>query len=162
MGGRRDERVQFRSKTPDLFLRKLSRAPSDPLYMVPSVSKGLVRLLGRSFWWYFWIDKLVWPNHRFTDSNLGVAILTLWLFATRMSLRCLGITNKCTEFFLQCCLFFFWILCLAGQLSPDYSDSQHPSRLPWYLTHTCSVAQPVNQRACHIAQASFGFSVITT
>lgn len=51
VGGRRDERIQFRPEASDIFLRKLFEASRDPLYMVPSVSKGVVRPFGRSLWW---------------------------------------------------------------------------------------------------------------
>ena len=33
----------------------------------------------------------------------------------------------------------------------DYIDRKHPSRTPWYLTHTCSVVRPVNKGICPVA-----------
>ncbi|KAH9224553.1 hypothetical protein DL95DRAFT_378180 [Leptodontidium sp. 2 PMI_412] len=94
---------------------------------------------------YFYANHLEPPeipyiwSQRFTDFNLGVAILTLWVFMTRCLLICLKVVNKWTDFFLHCCLMPFWIICLSGQLSTDFSDPEHPSRLPWYLTHSCGV-----------------------
>jgi hypothetical protein len=72
----------------------------------------------------------------------------------------MNIIKKWTQVFLQCCVLLFWILSLMAQQSPDYSDTQHPSRMPWYLNHSCSVTQPQNQPACHVAQASFGMTII--
>src|SRR5208282_2584061 len=71
-----------------------------------------------------------------------------------MILTCSGVMGKWTQVFLQCCVLPFWVLSLAGQQSCDYSDSEHPSRTPWYLTHTCILVKPVNKGFCQVAQTS--------
>ncbi|KAH7336326.1 hypothetical protein BKA65DRAFT_31956 [Rhexocercosporidium sp. MPI-PUGE-AT-0058] len=115
---------------------------------------------------YFYANHLEPPvipyiwSQSFSDFNLGVAILTLWVFITRCLLRGLKVVNKWTDFFLHCCVMTFWIICLCGQQSPDYSDPEHPSRVPWYLTHSCGVADINTQPPCRIAQASFGMTIV--
>lgn len=90
---------------------------------------------------YFYANHLEPPDipyiwsQRFSDFNLAVAILSFWVFITKCLLRVLSVVNKWTEFFLHCCLMPFWIVCLSGQQSTDYSDPKHPSHIPWYLTH---------------------------
>lgn len=96
----------------------------------------------------------------FTDLNLGAAIITFWIFTTRTILVCMVIVNKWTTVFLQSCALLFWLFSIAAQQSSDYSDNDHPSRTPWYLTHSCAIAQPETQAACRVAQASFGTTIV--
>ncbi|PVH88779.1 hypothetical protein DL98DRAFT_157105 [Cadophora sp. DSE1049] len=115
---------------------------------------------------YFYANHLEPPkipyiwSQRFSDFNRAVAILSFWIFTSRCLMRVFGVINKWTEFFLHCCVMPFWIVCLSGQQSADYSDPKHPSQIPWYLTHSCDVADINTQRPCRVAQAPFGMTII--
>ena len=133
VGRRRSAPVQLESKASDILLCESLGASRYSIHLVSEVSSvsiifhPLSRALGGH-------NMLIWAP-RFSDFNLAVAILSFWVFITKCLLRVLSVVNKWTEFFLHCCLMPFWIVCLSGQQSTDYSDSKHPSHIPWYLTH---------------------------
>ena len=59
------------------------------------------------------------------------------------------------------CLTVIWAVSVYGQASPDYSDPNHPSRIPWYLTKSCSVAaQLPDVHYCELAKGTFAITVI--
>ncbi|TEY86393.1 hypothetical protein BOTCAL_0009g00200 [Botryotinia calthae] len=64
------------------------------------------------------------------------------------------------EVYLLSCVLLFWTMSCVGQRSSDYSDADHPSRAPWYLEHSCSIASTKNQAACYAAQASYALTIV--
>ena len=109
------------------------------------------------------------PARRFTDFyfsssdfNLAVGILSAWVFLARILLQYLAVWGGWTEMFLNCCVFPFWITSIIGQRSADFTDPDHISHSPWYLSVGCSSASPNSQKACSVAQASFYMTIVIT
>lgn len=134
MGRRRSAPVQLEPKASDILLCEPLGASNYPIHLVSEVSifSTTFHLLADPFG----AHSILILASRFSDFNLAVAILSFWVFITKCLLRALSVVNKWTEFFLHCCLMPFWIVCLSGQQSTDYSDPKHPSHIPWYLTHS--------------------------
>ncbi|TGO33292.1 hypothetical protein BHYA_0254g00070 [Botrytis hyacinthi] len=115
---------------------------------------------------YFYANYLQPPeipfiwSRRCTEFNLAAGIFTLCLFLTRQLLALATSIGTLTEIYLISCVLLFWVLSCIGQRSPDYSDPDHPSRVPWYLNHSCSIASTQSQAACYVAQASFALTVV--
>ncbi|KAI5462870.1 hypothetical protein BGZ63DRAFT_412607 [Mariannaea sp. PMI_226] len=103
---------------------------------------------------------LIW-SQRLTDSNLAIAILTLVIFFARTVMAHLSYLPRYANILYDLLLASLWVASLAGQTSEDYSDPQHPSRYPWYLTHSCSESWAVNRSSCRLAQTSFIFSALS-
>jgi hypothetical protein len=97
---------------------------------------------------------------RCTNFNLGAALLTLWFYLTRLLLVVIGTLGIWTEVYLHSFALIFWLLSCIAQQSSDYSDAKHPSRVPWYLTHACSIADSKNRAACRIAQVLFAMTLV--
>ncbi|KAI8717332.1 hypothetical protein NCS52_00808500 [Fusarium sp. LHS14.1] len=97
---------------------------------------------------------------RLTESNLGIAILGFFIFFARALLSYSGFLYWYISAFYDILLLSLWSLSLTNQASSDFSDPEHPSPTPWYLTRSCSVAWVKNQGSCRIAQASFAVSIL--
>ncbi|KAF5878050.1 uncharacterized protein Bfra_000217 [Botrytis fragariae] len=114
---------------------------------------------------YFYANYLQPPeipfiwSRRCTEFNLAAGIFTLCLFLTRQLLALTASMSTRTEVYLLSCVLLFWIMSCIGQRSPDYSDPDHPSRVPWYLHHSCSIASRQARAACYVAQASYALTV---
>ena len=52
-----------------------------------------------------------------------------------------------------------WAISVAGQASGDFSDANHVSYYPWYLTHSCRQSWVSTKAGFHIYQAIFMLSV---
>ncbi|THV54165.1 hypothetical protein BGAL_0033g00380 [Botrytis galanthina] len=96
---------------------------------------------------YFYANYLQPPEIPFIWSRRQLLAL-----ATSVSTR--------TEIYLLSCVLLFWIMSCISQRSPDYSDPNHPSRVPWYLNHSCTIASTPNRAACYVAQASYALTVV--
>lgn len=103
-------------------------------------------------------DKII--ELRCTEFNLAAGIFALCLFLTRQLLAMAVSISTRMEVYLLSCVLLFWTMSCIGQRSPDYSDADHPSRMPWYLEHSCSIASTKNQAACYVAQASYALTIV--
>lgn len=96
---------------------------------------------------------LIW-SQQLTDANLAKAILSATVFLVRTATarfsNPLGHINAVYSAFL--CL--LWIASVRDQMSSDYSDADHPSARPWYLTRSCSEARDQTRFACVAAKSS--------
>ncbi len=81
-----------------------------------------------------------------TDFNLGVTILAFWVCLIRLLLIWCKVRNWPAEIFLQCCVLVTWVLCFTSQLARDFSDENHKSRVPWYLSHSKDTNQQFSSR----------------
>ncbi|KAL2683133.1 hypothetical protein Neosp_007600 [[Neocosmospora] mangrovei] len=97
---------------------------------------------------------------RLTESNLGIAILGFFIFVARALLSYSGFLYRYISALYDVLLLSLWTLSLTNQTSGDFSDPEHPSPTPWYLTRSCSVAWDKNRGYCRIAQASFAVSIL--
>ncbi|PWI76804.1 hypothetical protein PCL_03998 [Purpureocillium lilacinum] len=95
-----------------------------------------------------------------TASNLSIAVLTTFVFITRMAVSRCSFLPEYTNVFYDLLLLTLWSVSVAGQLSGDRSDSKHACSHPWYLVRGCAETSGQNQGYCRIAQASFVFSLL--
>ncbi|CCT73657.1 uncharacterized protein FFB20_05026 [Fusarium fujikuroi] len=102
---------------------------------------------------------LIWSQRLYT-SNLAIAILGLVVFFARTAMSHLRYLPRCVNNIYDAILLGLWAVSIAGQTSSDFTDPEHPSPHPWYLTRGCSAAWNKTQGYCQIAQASFAMSVI--
>ena len=100
------------------------------------------------------------PSPRSTDSNLGIAIASLVICVVRGVTGRLRYSPWLAEVIYDLMLFVLWTTSILRQLSGDFSDPDHPSQHPWYLTHSCRASWEANRTFCGIAQASFVTSVL--
>ncbi|EQB47772.1 hypothetical protein CGLO_13062 [Colletotrichum gloeosporioides Cg-14] len=93
------------------------------------------------------------------DATLSVTILSVILMIARFIMGFFGQFSQIFSLLYDGLLAFFWFHSLSSQASPDFSDMQHPSPLPWYLTRQCpeDMATP-----CRVTQASFVISALAT
>ncbi|EFQ36030.1 hypothetical protein CGRA01v4_05999 [Colletotrichum graminicola] len=99
---------------------------------------------------------LIW-SQSLTDAMLAVALLSLVLLAARVTLAYFGHMSRTVSLIYDALLVFFWLHSIESQASGDFSDPEHPSPRPWYLTHHCR-GQVVT--ACRVAQANFAISIL--
>lgn len=103
---------------------------------------------------------LIPMSFRLTDSNLAIAILSAAVHASRAVLRRLGFLPLWTGLMWDICLVGFWSLSIIGQASGDYSDPDHISHHPWYLTRSCTESWASTTGYCQVAQASFAMTIL--
>lgn len=99
-------------------------------------------------------------NFRLTDSNLALAILSLVVFVARVLMLRLGYLPKSVNILYDIILATLWVFSTVGQNSGDFSDPQHISEHPWYLTRGCSATRGPTKTYCQAARASFVVSVL--
>ncbi|EGY22094.1 uncharacterized protein VDAG_03534 [Verticillium dahliae VdLs.17] len=75
----------------------------------------------------------------------------------RMVMTSCGQMSRTFSMLYDAFLAFVWIYSVSLQASGDFSDMEHLSPHPWYLTRHCP--ERVGEE-CHVAQASFGISII--
>ncbi|KAM0074307.1 hypothetical protein ACKRZS_013623 [Fusarium odoratissimum] len=102
---------------------------------------------------------LIWSQRLYT-SNLAIAILGIVVFFARTAMSHLRYLPRYVSNIYDTILLALWAVSIAGQTSSDFTDPEHPSPHPWYLTRGCSAAWDKTQGYCQIAQASFAMSVI--
>ncbi|KAF7534062.1 hypothetical protein G7Z17_g13425 [Cylindrodendrum hubeiense] len=102
---------------------------------------------------------LIW-SQRLTDSNLAIAILSFVIFFARAIMAHLNYLPRYATVLYDILLSSLWITSAAGQASGDFSDPDHTSAHPWYLTRGCSESWSGIRGYCHVAQASFAISIL--
>lgn len=54
-----------------------------------------------------------------------------------------------------------WIVSAYGQGGPDHSDPKHPSNIAWYISKSCSYAEPYNVKGyCLQAKGAFAATIL--
>lgn len=64
------------------------------------------------------------------------------------------------QFFYNLLSLSLWAIGIAQQISGDFSDPEHISHRPWYLSRDCSCSWEETRSFCRIAQASFAMSIL--
>lgn len=99
------------------------------------------------------------PN-RLTDSNLAIAVLSFTTFFARLVMLHLGFLPRWVELVYSILLSSMWAMSISRQVSGDFSDPEHISHHPWYLTRSCGASWDENRGYCRVAQASFAVSIV--
>ncbi|KAK7429311.1 hypothetical protein QQZ08_004123 [Neonectria magnoliae] len=102
---------------------------------------------------------LIW-SQRLTDSNLATAILSFVIFLARAIMTHLDYLPRYVDVLYDMPLASLWIVSLAGQTSGDFTDPDHTSAHPWYLTRGCAASWEGVRVYCHVAQASGAVSML--
>ncbi|KAK7414800.1 hypothetical protein QQX98_006402 [Neonectria punicea] len=102
---------------------------------------------------------LIW-SQRLTDSNLAIAILSFVIFLARAIMTHLDYLPCYVDVLYDMLLASLWVVSLAGQTSGDFTDPDHTSTHPWYLTRGCAASWEGIRVYCHVAQASCAVSVL--
>ncbi|KPM44817.1 hypothetical protein AK830_g1751 [Neonectria ditissima] len=102
---------------------------------------------------------LIW-SQRLTDSNLAIAILGFVIFLARAIMAHLDYLPRYVNVLYDMLLASLWVVSLAGQASGDFSDLDHTSAHPWYLTRGCARSWEGVRVYCHVAQASYAVSIL--
>lgn len=97
---------------------------------------------------------------RLTDSNLAIATLSLIIFPVRIITSRFHYLPRSVETFYDLLLSILWINSLIGQNSGDFTDLEHISHSPWYLSRGCGASWHRNRTYCRVAQASFAISIL--
>jgi hypothetical protein len=97
---------------------------------------------------------------RLYASNLAIAILGLVVFIAHTAMSHLRYLPRYVNNIYDTILLVLWAMSIADQTSSDFTDPEHPSPHPWYLTRGCSAAWDKTRGYCQIAQASFAMSLI--
>ncbi|KAL4865687.1 hypothetical protein BDV12DRAFT_146171 [Aspergillus spectabilis] len=103
----------------------------------------------------------VWDSFT-TNWNLVIAILSTFLFITKVPLHMLNLLYPFVSTFLHIGLIVVYCVSAAWQAGSDTSDSDHPqSGPPWYITKNCNVAHDKgNVGYCQQAKALFAVTII--
>ncbi|CAM1507438.1 Fc.00g070790.m01.CDS01 [Cosmosporella sp. VM-42] len=102
---------------------------------------------------------LIW-SQRLTDSNFAIAILSFIIVAARFVMSRVSYLPRYASIMYDVLLASFWSISLVGQSSGDFSDPDHASEHPWYLTQGCTSSWDRNRGYCRVAQASFVVSML--
>ncbi|KAI6776679.1 hypothetical protein HG530_000624 [Fusarium avenaceum] len=102
---------------------------------------------------------LIW-SQRLHTSNLAIAILGFVVFFARTAMSHLRYLPRYANVTYDMILLGLWAVSITGQTSSDFSDPEHPSVHPWYLTRGCSVAWDRTEGYCRTAQAGFALSIM--
>lgn len=108
------------------------------------------------------IDRIYTDDRmcRLHTSNLAIAILGFVVFFARTAMSHLRYLPRYANIIYDIILLGFWAVSITGQTSSDFSDPEHPSVHPWYLTRGCSVAWDRTEGYCRTAQAGFALSIM--
>lgn len=83
-----------------------------------------------------------------------IQLVKVVMFAMHLWLPILG-------FFVNIILTALWAFSIYGQAGPDMSDAAHPSHVAWYISKSCSYAQPYGYEGyCLQAKGAFATTVI--
>jgi len=102
----------------------------------------------------------VW-SARMTEFNLVMSVLSTFILLVKVVMFTLHIWYPLLGVATNAALTALWATSIWGQAGPDYSDPAHPSSIPWYITKSCSYAEPLGAvGGCKQAKASFAMSIV--
>ncbi len=98
---------------------------------------------------------------RTTDWMVVVSVLSMFILLTKTTMYITHAFPPLLSTLVHGCLTIVWAMGIHNQAASDYSDPEHPSKVPWYLTQSCGAPVTPSLRGyCGQAKASFAFSVL--
>jgi hypothetical protein len=97
---------------------------------------------------------------RLEDSSLGITILSLIIFVTRVALVCFQLGSVKLDTLYNILLSGLWTYLLHAQSSGDLTDVDHPSPRPWYNERGCSDVEGHDRKICVLAKVLFAYTMI--
>lgn len=105
-----------------------------------------------------WVGR---NNNRMTNLNLAVSLSLAAVFICKTILTLRGdIWSPTASLILHTCGCICTGLSVFRQLSPDFSDSDHPSPVPWYLVKECGAVDACHAISCVMAKGTFGVMIV--
>lgn len=92
-------------------------------------------------------------HSRLSRSTLAVSVVSFLSTAICNLCTRLGYMNQPALFLYYVLLNLLWLHTLSQQLSGDFTDNEHLSPYPWYLTRSCTDAWPQSRGPCHALRA---------
>ncbi|MCJ1243127.1 hypothetical protein MMC30_000324 [Trapelia coarctata] len=99
-------------------------------------------------------------NQFITSFNVVIAVLSMFIMLVKTVMFITATFPPLVSAIVHASLVAVYAVSITQQAASDYSDPRHPSKVPWYLTHSCS--DPVNPRLkgyCQQAQGAFATTV---
>ena len=96
-----------------------------------------------------------------TDWNVVICVLSMFILLAKVVMYITEIFPPVISAIVHGVLTIFYIVSITQQAASDYSDPDHPSTIPWYLTKGCG--PPVSSNltsACQQAKASFSVTCV--
>jgi len=103
----------------------------------------------------------VW-SQSITSFNEAIAILCTFILLTKCALFILHLWFPLLGTIVNTIITALWIVSAYGQAGPDHSDPTHPSKIAWYISHSCSLAKSDQYDWTHYciqAKAAFGVTI---
>ncbi|MCJ1334217.1 hypothetical protein MMC10_010924 [Thelotrema lepadinum] len=100
-------------------------------------------------------------NQFITDWNVVICVLSMFILLAKVVMYITEIFPPVISAIVHGVLTIFYIVSITQQAASDYSDPDHPSTIPWYLTKGCG--PPVSSNltsACQQAKASFSVTCV--
>lgn len=95
-----------------------------------------------------------------TSFNVGISVLSTFLLLTKSVMFTMHVWFPILGTVINAALTILWVVSIYGQAGPDYSDPEHPSKVAWYVSKSCSYANPYGvEHYCLMAKATFCVTV---
>lgn len=96
-----------------------------------------------------------------TDFNIVVSVLSMFILLIKAVLFIMHMWIPLVSLVINMIVAALWCVSVYGQAGPDYSDPEHPSKVAWYITKSCSYAEASgNKHNCNMAKGSFAASIL--
>ena len=96
-----------------------------------------------------------------TDYNVVVSVISMFILLVKAVLFIMPMLIPLLSLIINIIVTALWCVSVYGQAGPDYSDPEHPSKVAWYITKSCSYAEASgNKHNCNMAKGSFAASVL--
>ena len=96
-----------------------------------------------------------------TDFNIIVSVLSMFILLIKAVLFIMHMWIPLVSLIINMIVTALWCVSVYGQAGPDYSDPEHPSKVAWYITKSCSYAEASgNKHNCNMAKGSFAASIL--
>ncbi|KAI4155409.1 MAG: hypothetical protein LQ340_001009 [Diploschistes diacapsis] len=102
-------------------------------------------------------------NQFITDWNVVICVLSMFILLAKVVMYITHIFPPVLSVIIHTVLMIFYAVSISQQAASDYSDPDHPSAVPWYLTRGCGApVSPKLQSSCQQAKASFSVACLMT
>jgi len=97
-----------------------------------------------------------------TDFNEAIAIFCTFMLLVKCVLFILHLWLPVLGTSINVIITVLWIVSAYGQAGPDHSDPSVPSKMAWYINHSCSLAKSADydwSNYCKQAKAAFAVTI---
>jgi hypothetical protein len=101
-------------------------------------------------------------NHaaRLTNFNVAISVVTLFILLVKMVMYIMHVWYPLVGLLANISMVAIWTVSVYGQMGPDYADPRYQSSIAWYISKSCSYAEPYGlAKSCMLAKGTFAVSV---